>query len=369
LASRFRRRVEAAELKAVGRLTLKEGGAAVYDESMRLRHGFLWVAVAILVGCEPAPRGNSWRMPAARVFTAPDGTAIQYLDWGGEGNTVVLLAGLSDTAYIWSEFAPRLVSSHRVVAITRRSHGGSGPAKSHDANESAEDVVALLNHIGVRKASLVGHSLAGDEITAFAIAHPERAQALVYVDAAYDRRFVLKVTGAATNPLPAKQPTAADYDSLQAYLAYFQREDAYPGVYYRRIWSEAVRKNIEQSVVVDPVGHLRPRTATSELVKFIRASSLTSPDYGATRAPILAIYADPSEPVGLPIGATAELRRAMKQYQRDTIARCTSESVAQLRSARRDAEIVEIPGGLHHLFIQKPDVIAHQIIGFLKRHA
>jgi len=335
---------------------------------MRLRHGLLWVAVAILLGCEATTPGNSSAVPAARVFTAPDGTTIQYLDWGGEGETVVLLAGLSDTAYIWSEFAPRLVPSHRVVAVTRRSWGGSGPAKSHDATESAEDIVALLNHIGVRKASLIGHSLAGDEITAFAIAHPERAQALVYLDAAYDRKLVLQVTRAARNPLPAKQPTAADYGSMQAYLAYFQRGDAYPGVYYRRIWSEAVRRNIEQSVVADATGQLSPRTPDSEFAKFIRASGLTSPDYGATRAPILAIYADPLEPVGLPIGATAELRRAMQQYQRDIIARCASESVAQLRAARRDAEIVEIPGGLHHLFLQKPELIAQQITGFLKRH-
>jgi len=335
---------------------------------MRLRHLLLWVAVAMLAGCEASPPGGSLVVPGQKVFTAPDGAAIQYLDWGGRGDTVVLLAGLGDTAYIWSEFAPRLVPSYRVVAITRRSYGGSGSAKSHDAGESAEDVVALLNHIGVRKASLVGHSLAGDEMTAFAIAHPDRAQALVYLDAAYDRKFVLQVTRAARNPLPAKQPTAADYSSLEAYLAYFQRGDAYPGIYYRRIWSEAVRKNIEQSVVVDGSGRVSPRTAPSEFAEFVRTAGVSSPNYGATRAPILAIYADPSEAVGLPVGATAELRREVQQYQQDVVARCTNESVAQLRSARSDAEIVEIPGGLHHLFIQKPDAMAQQITDFLKRH-
>jgi pimeloyl-ACP methyl ester carboxylesterase len=334
---------------------------------MRIRHWLLWVAIAMLFGCRASSPGGSAAVPAPKIFTAPDGTPIQYLDWGGRGETVVLLAGLGDTAYIWSELAPRLIDSYRVVAISRRGCGGSGPAKSYDAGEAARDVAALLDHLGIREASLVGHSLAGDEITAFAIVHPERTQALVYLDAAYDRKFVTEVTRAVRHPLPSKQPTAADCESLDAYLAYFQRGDAYPGIYYRRIWSDAVRRNIEQSVTVDATGHVSPRPPLSELAKFMRAASLSSPAYGATRAPILAIYSDPAEPIGLPAGATAELRQAVQRYQHDVVARCTHQSVAQLRAARPDAEIVEIPGGLHHLFIQKPDAMAQQIAGFLKR--
>jgi pimeloyl-ACP methyl ester carboxylesterase len=343
---------------------------------MRSRHILLSLAVAMLIGCEArSPAGSSTGsstgssdVPAQERFTAPDGTAIEYLDWGGRGDAIVLLSGLGDTSYIWSDFAPRLVHSYRVLAITRRSSGGSGPAKSHDAGESAADVVALLNHIGVNKASLVGHSIAGDEMTAFAIAHPARTSALVYVDAAYDRKLVTQVARAVRSPLPAKRPTAADLQSLQAYLAYFQRGDAYPGVYYRRIWSEAVRKNFEHSVIVDAAGHVSPIMAPGELSAFMRAASVSSPNYGATRAPILAIYADPAEPAGLPIGATAALKRALQQYQQDVVVRCKNESVAQLRSARSDAEIVDIPGGLHHLFVQKPDAMARLISEFLKRH-
>ena len=336
---------------------------------MRSRHLLLSLALAMLIGCEvESPAGRS-EMPARERFTAPDGTAVEYLDWGGRGDAIVLLSGLGDTSYIWSDFAPRLVHSYRVVAITRRSSGGSGPAKSHDASESAADVVALLNHIGANRASLVGHSIAGDEITAFAVAHPDRTSALVYVDAAYDRKLVTEVTRTVRNPLPAKQPTAADRKSLQAYLAYFQRGDAYPGVYYRRIWSEVVQKNIEHSVIVDAAGRVNPIMTPSEFSEFIRAASVTSPHYSGTRAPILAIYADPYEPAGLPIGATAALKLALQQYQRDVVVRCKNESVAQLRSARSDAEIVDIPGGLHHLFIQKPDEMARLIGEFLKRHS
>ena len=53
---------------------------------------------------------------------------LEVLDWGGAGRPLVLLAGLGNTAHIFDNFAPKLVSAYHVYGITRRGFGtSSGP--------------------------------------------------------------------------------------------------------------------------------------------------------------------------------------------------------------------------------------------------
>ena len=62
----------------------------------------------------------------SRKFVTVNGAKLQFLDFGGRGETVVLLAGLGNTSWIWSDFGPRLAAKgYRVVALTRRGHGES----------------------------------------------------------------------------------------------------------------------------------------------------------------------------------------------------------------------------------------------------
>ena len=114
---------------------------------------------------------------------------LEVLDWGGSGPAVILLAGSGGTAHIYDDLAPQLTDRFRVIGITRRGHGASSRAAdttSYLLDSQAADVGTILDTLGIRRASLVGHSISGAEITRFAARWPERVEKLVYLDSAHD---------------------------------------------------------------------------------------------------------------------------------------------------------------------------------------
>src|SRR5215467_14745791 len=114
-----------------------------------------------------------------------DQIEIAYLD-EGEGNPIVLIHGFASTAAInWVH--PGWVTTltkarRRVIALDNRGHGASSkrydPAAYHSAS-MAEDVRALLDHLGVARADVMGYSM-GARIAAYlALAHPERLRSII----------------------------------------------------------------------------------------------------------------------------------------------------------------------------------------------
>ncbi|NIM62021.1 MAG: alpha/beta fold hydrolase, partial [Acidobacteria bacterium] len=70
-----------------------------------------------------------------------DGTRLHYIDYGGAGQAIVLLAGLGGTAHIFRGLAPRLAGRFRVVALTRRGHGKSErPDRGYELDTLVEDI-------------------------------------------------------------------------------------------------------------------------------------------------------------------------------------------------------------------------------------
>jgi pimeloyl-ACP methyl ester carboxylesterase len=116
---------------------------------------------------------------------AHDGVEIAFLD-EGEGDPIVLVHGFASTAQVnwlhpgWISTLTR--AGRRVIALDNRGHGASSklydPAAYHTAN-MAEDVRALLDHLDVPRADVMGYSM-GARITAFlALAHPSRLRRAV----------------------------------------------------------------------------------------------------------------------------------------------------------------------------------------------
>ena len=117
------------------------------------------------------------------VEVQPD-VKLEVLDWGGTGRNLILLAGLGNTAHVFDSFGPKLAARYHVIGITRRGIGqSSAPQTGYDPKRLGDDVVAVLDALHLTDPVLVGHSIAGEELSAVSTYHPGRAAALVYLDA------------------------------------------------------------------------------------------------------------------------------------------------------------------------------------------
>ncbi len=96
---------------------------------------------------------------------------------------VVLLHGFASSLQTWDAWAEGLQKTHRVVRLDWPGSGLSPPDPANDYTEarSLQLLLALLDELGVQRASWVGHSRGGRIAWTFAARHPERSERLVLV--------------------------------------------------------------------------------------------------------------------------------------------------------------------------------------------
>src|SRR5262249_12045694 len=113
------------------------------------------------------------------------GQKILYLEAGSASNpTVVLLHGLGGDSTNWAMTIPALSGKYHVYALDQIGFGNSDkPITNYRVAMLVEFLDVFCKKLGVQKASLVGNSLGGWTAAAFTIAHPEKVDKLVLVDA------------------------------------------------------------------------------------------------------------------------------------------------------------------------------------------
>lgn len=110
------------------------------------------------------------------------GTAIFFED-EGKGSAVVLLHGFLENATIWNPLREVLSKRNRVITIDLLGHGKTGClGYVHTMEMMAETVKAVLDHLKLRRVSLIGHSMGGYVALAFAEAYPDDVKGLVLVN-------------------------------------------------------------------------------------------------------------------------------------------------------------------------------------------
>ena len=123
------------------------------------------------------------RSEIAVVPGGAGGPALAYADRGPRsGAAVVLLHSLGTDHRIWRPQLDALASRHRVVAADSRGHGGSGWRPGLSIDGWVDDLTRLLDHAGVRTATLVGLSMGGIQALGFALRHPDRTAGLILAD-------------------------------------------------------------------------------------------------------------------------------------------------------------------------------------------
>ena len=149
--------------------------------------------LSALLGLAALETANAQVRPAAAPAMPPDsfitvnGVHLQYLDWGGTGEALLFLTALGGTAADFQPLATHFTDSFHVFGLTRRGQGKSEkPVTGYDTATLTQDIVAFLDAKSISRVTLVGYSLAGNELTELAGRHPQRVAKLVYLDAAYD---------------------------------------------------------------------------------------------------------------------------------------------------------------------------------------
>jgi pimeloyl-ACP methyl ester carboxylesterase len=102
----------------------------------------------------------------------------------GEGPDLILVHGLSGDLASWHPLVVgSLAGEFRVTTVDLRGHGRSGmPPAGYTTRDQAADLIGLMDHIGVRRAALVGHSFGGAVALHAAVLYPARVASLVVAD-------------------------------------------------------------------------------------------------------------------------------------------------------------------------------------------
>lgn len=106
-------------------------------------------------------------------YAQVNGVTLHYVH-GGEGSPLILVPGWPETWWEYRKVMPALATRHRVVAVDIRGMGGSEKVTSGFEKKSmAEDIKALVHHLGYEKANIAGHGIGAMITFAYAANHPE----------------------------------------------------------------------------------------------------------------------------------------------------------------------------------------------------
>ena len=112
--------------------------------------------------------------------------AIHYRRLGSNrGQTPILVVhGLSYFSYDWLGVGDSLGREREVILMDMRGFGDSdwSPARDYSVPAMAQDIIAVLDHAGWKRAVLVGHSMGARSTICAAAKHPQRAAALALID-------------------------------------------------------------------------------------------------------------------------------------------------------------------------------------------
>lgn len=108
-----------------------------------------------------------------------------YYETVGAGKAVLFLHGFTGSGRDWAKQTKAVQNTYQGIALDFRGHGKSeAPAEEKDYSIylNCEDVYHLLNHLGIDRCCLVGHSMGGFTALQFVLDHPELVSGLVLVD-------------------------------------------------------------------------------------------------------------------------------------------------------------------------------------------
>jgi pimeloyl-ACP methyl ester carboxylesterase len=282
--------------ESLERIVRRPGQAqGVTRAAASLRHGGRMVAAVdvptldLTAAVARVPPPDPAVEPDGFVVTVEPNDRIHFLDWGGPGAGVLLIHGLSSTAWSWISVARRLCSVRRTVAMDLRGHGLSdAPTTGYDPATLADDAVAVADGSGLLARGpvvLAGHGF-GAIVAAWTAAHlGARCAGLVLVDGGWED--LVASTGLAPDEFLRDLDEPPEVlRSMTAYLA--DREAFDPAT-----WDSDQERAARAAVVELPAGRVVPSSRPHAIAGSVAAMFAYRPaeTLATVTAPITALVA------------------------------------------------------------------------------
>lgn len=257
---------------------------------------------------------------------------LHYLEWNPHApRTVLLLHGNTANAWWWEPVARVIAAEYRLLALDQRGHGDSQWARpaAYSPIDYANDIARFVAHAAANaeKPVVVGHSMGGINVLAFARAHPDSARGAIAID------------------VPVTSTRGRD--------RYLERLKSLPVVTYPDLATAKARFRLipkEGAVAADVLHEIAEKSLarTDEgrwTLKFDRECF-----FGGDGMVVLEVIKQITIPMML---VRAEHSRIM-----------TAEGLEHARAANPNARQVTIADAHHHVILERPEAVARVIEQF-----
>lgn len=303
-----------------------------------------------------AAKKDQWVIDASphkvRFVTVQPGVKLEVLDWGGNGPPLIFLSGLGDTGHAFDGFAEKFTGKHHVYAITRRGFGASGSAPltntSYDADRLGDDVLAVMDTLGIEKSVLAGHSIAGEELSSIGTRHPDKVAGLIYLDAVnqfsiYDPMLADLSVETATVKRDLGMMFNPQYDQ-RSLIAEVQ--SALPNL----------EKALSDAAEADATASRPPMTELVQKPEDLAGDLVfdNTRRYGPVKSPVLAIVAEPRQ-----CGNNCD-----KPFMQKIMAAAAARD-AYLEKESPDVHLVRIPKASHYIWHSNEAQVEQEMNAFM----
>ena len=275
---------------------------------------------------------------------------MHYLYWGdhlvGSGQrsptVVVALHGLASSCHWYDLVIPHLADTYRCISLEQRGHGQTDqPSTGYDWQTVATDVVEALDHLGLERVAILGHSWGGNVALSVSALYPERVSRLALIDGGF---FDWTLWPEATwewfkNRLRPREVSGKREDFLDR----LRRQLA-------ECWSDQLEGIVMTMVRVGPDGTVRDILEPTNHAQVLEAMWNEPPStmFGRVRCPTLIVAA----------GARQSSANSEFAQMRREMARASQSAIG-------DCKVEWIPDSIHDIGYDKPEELARLLRAFL----
>lgn len=191
-------------------------------------------------------------------FVKVNNIKLHYIEYAGKGPTLLLLHGLTANAHVFSGLiAAGLNEGYHIISLDMRGRGESDrPAYGYTVEDHAEDIIGLLDQLGIDKVVLGGHSFGGLLSFFLADTRPSRVEKIIILDAAAEMNpNTVEMLGETLSRLDTKYP------SWDKYLEVVKSAD------YNTFWAPAMLEFYKADVMPTASGGVTPIPSLADMMQ------------------------------------------------------------------------------------------------------